>query len=103
MEGRRTRYLVVERRRTEGPDAAHSIVKDHLLSRDGVTRSQSDILISNTIPETNGSIFRTGDDEWEFGVEAETGDVVCVALEGLDACFGLIVPHFAGLLIICFS
>ena len=52
------------------------------------------------VPEFDGAVLRAGDDDGELRVEADSADVVPVALQRLHAGLGLVVPHL-GHLVVC--
>ena len=44
------------------------------------------------MPDSQSTIFATGDDDWKLGVKAHRRNVVRVSLERLHARFRLIIP-----------
>ena len=48
------------------------------------------------VPDTDGSVFRTGDDDWQFGVVAGEGNIVGVAFEGRNQGLGGVIPDLDG-------
>ena len=66
----------------DGPRALHRVAQRDLE------------LVGLRVPHFHVAVLGGRDDEGQLGVEDHGGDVFCVAVEGVDALFGLVVPDF---------
>ena len=67
----------------QGPDPLQTVIQGLLVS------------VGKGVPDVDDIILTGGEDDWDVGVEGDSGDVVDVAIiKGEEALLGLVVPHF---------
>ena len=67
----------------QGPDPLQAVIQGLLIS------------VGEGVPDVDDIILAGGEDDWDVGVEGDSGDVVDVAIiKGEEALLGLVVPDF---------